>query len=80
MSRFEKVVLVFDEAIYAKIQQIRWKDERFLSRFIVRLGDFHTTMSFLSAIGKLFADAGLLVSIFIFCIWALINKIICKMQ
>ena len=27
----EKVVLVFDEAIYAKIQQIRWKDERFIS-------------------------------------------------
>ena len=55
----EKVVLVFDEAIYAKIQQIRWKDERFLSRFIVRLGDLHATMSFLSAIGKLFGDAGL---------------------
>ena len=64
----EKVVLVFDEAIYAKIQQIRWKDERFLSRFIVRLGDFHATMSFLSAIGKLFGDAGLQVNIFIFCI------------
>ena len=64
----EKVVLVFDEAIYAKVQQIRWKDERFLSRFIVRLGDFHATMSFLSAIGKLFGDAGLQVNIFIFCI------------
>lgn len=64
----EKVVLVFDEAIYAKIQQIRWKYERFISRFIVRLGDFHATMSFLSAIGKLFGDAGLQVNIFIFCI------------
>ena len=64
----EKVVLVFDEAIYAKIQQIRWKDERFISRFIVRLGDIHATMSFLSAIGKLFGDAGLQVYIFMFCI------------
>ena len=27
--------LVFDEAIYAKIQQIRWKEERYLSRFVV---------------------------------------------
>jgi hypothetical protein len=25
--------LVFEEAIYAKIQQIRWKEERYLSRF-----------------------------------------------
>lgn len=55
----ERIVLVFDEAIYAKIQQIRWKDEILMSRFIVRLGDFHTTMSFLSGIGVLFRDAGL---------------------
>ena len=55
----ERIVLIFDEAIYAKIQQIRWKNEIFMSRFIVRLGDFHTTMSFLSAIGVLFRDAGL---------------------
>ena len=73
----EKVELVF-EAIYAKIQQIRWKDERFISRFIVRLGDFHATMSFLSAIGKLFGDAGLQVYIFIFCIPVHYIKIECK--
>jgi hypothetical protein len=51
--------LVFDEAIYAKIQQIRWKEERYLSRFVVRLGDFHMAMSFCGAISKLFRDAGL---------------------
>ena len=70
----EKVVLVFDEAICAKIQQIRWKDERFISQLIVRLGDFHATMSFLSAIGKLFGDVGLQVNIFQFCI----HKMDCK--
>ncbi|XP_028391978.1 uncharacterized protein LOC114516648 isoform X2 [Dendronephthya gigantea] len=55
----EHIVLVFDEAIYAKIQQIRWKDATFMKRFVVRLGEFHATMSFLSAIGNMFRDAGL---------------------
>ena len=29
--------LVFDEAIYSKVQQIRWKEETYLNRFIIRL-------------------------------------------
>ena len=55
----EKIVLVFDEAIYAKMQQLRWKDEVLMNRFVVRLGEFHATMSFLSTIGACFRDAGL---------------------
>ncbi|CAB3997097.1 Hypothetical predicted protein [Paramuricea clavata] len=50
--------LVFDEAIYAKVQQIRWKEEGYLSRFIVRLGDFHMAMPYCGAISKLFKDTG----------------------
>ena len=42
-----------------KIQQIRWKEERYVSRFVVRLGDFHMAMAFCGAISKLFKDAGL---------------------
>ena len=53
------MVLVFDEAVYAKIQHIRWMDSAYKSRFIVRLGEFHTIMSFCSAIAKRFQDAGL---------------------
>lgn len=53
------VCLVFDEAIYAKVQQIRWKHDAYLNRFIVRLGEFHMAMAFCGAIGKLFGDAGL---------------------
>eukprot|EP00794_Sanderia_malayensis_P000765 gene765-55_t len=53
------VCLVFDEAIYSKVQQIRWKEERYLSRFVVRLGHFHMVMSFCGAISKFFKDAGL---------------------
>lgn len=57
------ICLVFDEAIYAKVQQVRWKEERYLNRFVVRLGDFHMSMSFCGAISKLFKDAGLKVSL-----------------
>ena len=53
------VVLVFDLAIYAKIQQIRWKDDDLTKKVIVRLGEFHTCMSFLAILGKRFVDAGL---------------------
>ena len=55
----EEIVLVFDQAIYAKVQEIRWLDETLLRRTVVRLGEFHTMMSFLSIIGKRFKDAGL---------------------
>jgi hypothetical protein len=53
------ICLVFDEAIYAKIQQLRWKKPIYFNRFIVRLGEFHMAMSFCGAISKLFKDAGL---------------------
>ena len=59
-----QIVLVFDEAIYAKAQMIRWKDDELKERLVIRLGDFHTVMSFCSAISKIFKDAGLQVSIF----------------
>ena len=55
----EHIVLVFDQAIYAKVQQIRWKDANLTKRVVVRLGEFHTCMSFLAILGKRFADAGL---------------------
>ena len=59
----EYVVLVFDEAIYVKAQQIRWKSEIFMSKTVIRLGDFHTVMCFCGAISKLFQDAGLRVCV-----------------
>ncbi|XP_028411727.1 uncharacterized protein LOC114534480 [Dendronephthya gigantea] len=54
-----QIVLVFDEAIYAKAQMIRWKDDELKERLVIRLGDFHTVMSFCSGISKIFKDAGL---------------------
>ena len=38
---------------------IRWKEEEFMSKIVVRLGEFHTIMSYCSGIGKIFKDAGL---------------------
>ncbi|XDV11366.1 hypothetical protein PO909_000329 [Leuciscus waleckii] len=55
----ESIVTVYDQAIYAKAQQIRWKDQNLMQRFIPRLGEFHTAMSFMAVIGKRFKEAGL---------------------
>ena len=57
LSRY--ATLVFDEAVYAKVQQIRWKNIHYNNRFVVRLGEFHAIMSFVSAIAKIFEDGGL---------------------
>jgi hypothetical protein len=63
-------VLIFDEAVYAKAQQVRWKCDEFLTKFIFRLGEFHACMSYATAISCRFRDAGLQVRIYIcFCIF-----------
>ncbi len=55
----QQVVLVADEAVYAKIQQVRWKSDLYTRRCIVRLGEFHAIMSYSSCIGKRFKNSGL---------------------
>ncbi len=57
--QLQEIVLVFDQAIYAKAQEIRWKSETYKERLTIRMGEFHTCMAFLSCIGKRFGDAGL---------------------
>lgn len=52
-------MLVFDQAIYAKTQQIHWKDNDLTRRLVIRLGEFHTCMCYLGILGKRFGDAGL---------------------
>ena len=53
------IICVFDLAIYAKVQQIRWADKSLIEKLVVRLGEFHTCMSFMAVIGKRYGDAGL---------------------
>jgi hypothetical protein len=36
-----EIVLVFDEALCAKAQMLRWKNEEYKNRLVIRLGDFH---------------------------------------
>ena len=69
--------LVFDEAVYAKVQHVRWKNDVFYNRFVVRLGEFHTIMTFLSAISRLYEDGGLKVSFFYIFIYKLYSFILC---
>ena len=55
----KNLVVVFDQAIYAKAQQLLWQDPLLQHRLVIRLGEFHSCMSFLAVIGKRFGDAGL---------------------
>lgn len=48
----QEAVLVFDQAIYAKAQEIRWSSEIYQLRLTIRMGEFHTSMAFLACIGK----------------------------
>jgi len=53
-----EIVLVMDQAIYAKAQEIHWMNTTFMERLVLRMGEFHTAMAYLSCIGKRFGDAG----------------------
>ena len=55
----DALVVVFDQALYAKAQQIRWKNDLYQKRLVVRMGEFHTCMAFMGAIGKMFKLSGL---------------------
>ena len=55
----ESIVLVCDQAIYAKAVEVAWANDSKFKSIIIRLGAFHTICTFLAVIGKRFADAGL---------------------
>ena len=55
----DSLVLVMDQAIYSKAQQIRWQNDSFKERWVIRFGDFHTAMAYLGTIKKRFQDSGL---------------------
>ena len=60
----EEVVLMADQAIYAKLQDIVWQDrargdQALYPSIVLRLGTFHTIGVLLAVLGKRFADSGL---------------------
>ena len=56
--QLDKIVCVFDQALYAKAAEIVWKHDKF-KNIIIRMGSFHTICNLYSIIGKRFQDAGL---------------------
>ena len=54
----DSLVLVMDQDIHSKAQQIRWQNDLFKDRLVIRVGDFHTSMTYLDTIGKCFQYSG----------------------
>ena len=57
--QLEKVLVVFDQALFAKATEIKWKHPSIFQNVILRMGTFHTLCNLLSVIGKRFQDSGL---------------------
>ena len=55
----EDVVIVFDQAVYAKAVEIIWKNPEERKRVVSCMGAFHIAWTLLAVIGKRFGDAGL---------------------
>ena len=53
------VMVVLDQAIYAKALEVIWQNQEQFRRMVVRMGSFHVMCAFMAAIGKRFGDAGL---------------------
>ena len=54
----KSIVLVFHQALYAKVTKVLWKRREQFSQLIPRMGAFHTICTFIAVIGKRFQDAG----------------------
>lgn len=57
--KLNSIILVFDQALYAKATEIQWKQSEKFKEIVLRMGVFHTACTLLSIIGKRFQDAGL---------------------
>ena len=59
-KKAEKVpVCTFDQALWWKALQVLQSPQSDLGKFVIRLGGFHTIMSFLGCIGKIMTNTGL---------------------
>lgn len=57
--KIKEIVLVFDQALYAKVAEVFWKHRSQYPGVVLRLGTFHMICNFASILGKRFQDAGL---------------------
>jgi len=54
-----EIVVVMDQAPYAKAYEVAWKHKDLYAEVLLKLGTFHTIFNLLSIIGKRFQEAGL---------------------
>ena len=52
-------VITFDEAIYCKAKEVQWRCKDEFSNTVLRLGGFHTALTFMAVIGKRYEESGL---------------------
>ncbi len=50
----QDTVIVLDQAIYSKAQEILWKNKELFSNVVLQMGAFHVCLAFLAVIGKRF--------------------------
>ena len=57
--QLQTIVVVMDQALFAKVTEIAWKHKDLYANVILRLGTIHAICNALGIIGKRFQDAGL---------------------
>lgn len=57
--RLASIVCVFDQAIYSKAVEIKWKECNKFKNCVIMMGLFHMLMMYMHILSKRFSDAGL---------------------
>ena len=57
--KLESIVCVFDQAIYSKAAEIKWREPEKFANCVLMMGIFHLLMTYMSILSKRFSDAGL---------------------
>ena len=55
----DAIVCVFDQAIYSKAYEIKWREPGKFKCCVLMIGIFHLLMVYMSILNKQFGDAGL---------------------
>ena len=57
--KLNTLVCVFDQAIYSKAIEIKWKEKKKFNNVVLMMGMFHMLMMYMHILSKRFSDAGL---------------------
>jgi hypothetical protein len=59
LLQIPNIACVFDQAMYEKAMDVKWRHAEQFQHIVVRMGAFHTCCNLMGTIGKRFVDAGL---------------------